>query len=212
VRVEPRCTDLEDEGSAGLGKDKAPIHGTSNGFGHVDNEDETMKSIQKVFPFILAITVIGVVHAQMPHRSFSLGISATHETVKVGSPVIVKVQLKNISDHDINRMGLGGGDVHGEVIGFPPIVRDAQGKEPPLTKWGRLVFGRELPEDHSPGLVLNAVGPVAMHPGEIMRTEIRINELYDLSVPEKYTIQVRHYDEENKEEVKSATITVTVMP
>jgi hypothetical protein len=80
-----------------------------------------------------------------------------------------------------------GGDVHGEIIGFRPIVKDAAGKEPPLTRWGRVASGRVIPEDHSPGLVLNATGSIAVHPGVAMRSEIKLNELYDLSVPGKYT-------------------------
>jgi hypothetical protein len=59
--------------------------------------------------------------------------------------------------------------------------------------------------------VLNAVEPVAMHPGETLKTEIRLNALYDL-VPGKYTVQVQYYDDENKEAVKSKTVTPTVVP
>ncbi|MGD0793035.1 MAG: DUF2135 domain-containing protein [Terriglobales bacterium] len=169
-----------------------------------------MTSMAKALASILAITV-GAALAQTVQRSFSFGISVVHETIKVGSPIVVKVQLKNTSDHVIYRMGLPGWDVHGELVGFPPIVRDAQGNEPPLTKWGRLAFGRETPEDKST-LVLNEVLRVPMPPGEVMKTEIRLSDLYDLSVPGKYTVQVRYYDDENKEEVKSTTITVTVVP
>ena len=45
-----------------------------------------------------------------------------------------------------------------------------------------------------------------------MKTEIRLSELYDLSVAGKYTVQVRHYDQENKEKVRSNIIAVTVVP
>jgi len=78
-----------------------------------------------------------------------------------------------------------------------------------LTKWGREAFGRTAPGE--PNLVLNAVGRVAVHPGEVMGTEINLNGLYDLS-PGKYTAQVWTYDDENKEKVMSKTITVTVVP
>lgn len=63
-----------------------------------------------------------------------------HDTIEAGSPVVVKVELKNISDHDISSMALPEGDVHAELVGSRPIVRDALGREPPLTKWGRKVF------------------------------------------------------------------------
>jgi hypothetical protein len=81
-----------------------------------------------------------------------------------------------------------------------------------LTKLGRLVFGRQTVEDTPSVLTLNEVGRVPMAPGEVMKTEIRLSDLYDLSLPGKYTVQVRYYDDENKEEVKSKAITVTVVP
>lgn len=45
-----------------------------------------------------------------------------------------------------------------------------------------------------------------------MNTEIKLDEMYDLSAPGKYTVQVPHYDEDNKEDVKSNTVTITVTP
>jgi hypothetical protein len=167
-----------------------------------------MRSLLKLLPFILLITV-GMTLAQTAQRSFSFGISVTSDTVKVGSPIIVKIQETNISDHDISWMSLPGADDHGEVIGFRPVVTNAQGKEPPLTKWGRKAFGRTHPEE--PNLVLNAVGLITVHPGEVMKTDIKLNELYDLS-PGKYTVQVWTYDNENKEKVMSKTINLTVVP
>jgi hypothetical protein len=168
-----------------------------------------MISKSKTLLFILSMAT-GLAAAQAAQRSFNFGISAASTDVKAGAPVIVKVQLKNTSDHDLSWMSLPGGNVHGEVVGFRPIVKDAQGKEPPLTKWGRQVFGRTAKGE--PGLVLNAVGLVAVHPGDVMKTEIHLNEIYDLSAPGKYSVQVRYFDDENKDEVRSNAITVTVAP
>jgi hypothetical protein len=167
-----------------------------------------MRHVLRLLPFIMAITA-GMALAQTVQRSISFGISVPNDTVKVGSPIIIKIQEKNISDHDIWWMSLPGGNHHGEVIGFRPIIKDTQGKEPPLTKWGREVFGRTAPGE--PNLVLNAVGQIAVQPGEVMRTEINLNGLYDLS-PGKYAVQVWTYDDENKEQVMSKRITVTVVP
>jgi hypothetical protein len=170
-----------------------------------------MKSTSKVLPFILAIAIIGVALAQTVQRPFSLSISVAHDTVKAGSPIVVKIQFKNISDHDISRVVRPEGAAHGELLGFPPIVRDDQGKEPPLTRQGRLIFGRQTPADRTiySG---TSVGGTAMHPGHVITPEIRLSELYDLSAPGKYTIQVWTYDDENKEKVMSNTVTVTVVP
>lgn len=169
-----------------------------------------MKTVAKALPLILAVASATVL-AQTAPRSFSLGINVARGVVRTGEPIVVKIQLKNTSDHEIGRTALPGGATHGEMAGFPPIVRDAQGKEPQLTKWGRQVFGRQAPDDHLPDVVLNAIQRVPMSPGELMKTEIHLSELYDVSAPGKYTVQVRYYDEENKEEVKSNTVTVTVV-
>jgi hypothetical protein len=172
-----------------------------------------MRSLAKKLLLIVALTIYGVALAQTPtpQRSFTFDISIAQDTFKVGSQIALKIQLKNTSDHDITRTFVAQADADAELIGFRPIVRDAQGKEPPLTKWGRRALLRPPLDDLDPPLVLNAVGPVAMHPGEILKTEIRLNGLYDL-VPGKYTVQVQYYDDENKEAVKSKTITLTVVP
>lgn len=172
-----------------------------------------MRSLAKILLLTVALAIYGVALAQTPtpQRSFTFDISVEQDAFKVGSQIAVKIQLKNTSDHDITRTSLPHWDTDGELIGFRPIVRDAQGKEPPLTKWGRMALHRPPLDDHDPPLVLNAVGLVAMHPGEILKTEISLNALYDL-VPGKYTVQVQYYDDENKEAVKSKTITLTVVP
>ncbi|MFZ0479528.1 MAG: hypothetical protein WAL71_10290 [Terriglobales bacterium] len=165
-------------------------------------------------PVILAVilaVLAGAALAQTVQRPFSLGISVEHDTVKAGSPIVVKIRFKNISDHDLVRMRRPEGDAHGELLGFPPIVRDAQGNEPPLTRKGRLIFGRQTPEDKAIYVGVS-VGATAMHPGEVITPEIRLSELYDMSAPGKYTVQVWHYDEEHKDDVKSNAITVTVVP
>ena len=49
-------------------------------------------------------------------------------------------------------------------------------------------------------------------PGESWRDLILMKNLYDLSQPGQYTIQVRRWDDETKTWVKSNTLTVTVTP
>jgi hypothetical protein len=61
-------------------------------------------------------------------------------------------------------------------------------------------------------LVLNAVFRTEMAPGKVMNTVIGLDGVYDLSAPGEYNVQVSHYDEDNREEVKSNTLTVTITP
>jgi hypothetical protein len=169
-----------------------------------------MNSLAK--QLLLTFAIYGVALAQTPQRSFTFDISVAEGTFKVGSQIAIKIEVKNISNHDIPATVLPGSDVHGELIGFRPIVRDAQGKEPPLTKWGRKTLSRQLPDDENDAvLVVSPVVLIPVHPAGILKTEIRLNEMYDL-VPGKYTVQVQYYDDENKEAVKSRTITATVVP
>jgi len=158
---------------------------------------------------MIMVLGVGVGLAETAQRSFTFDVG-TQEIAKVGSPIVLKIQLKNISDHDLTRMSLPGAADHGEIVGFRPTVRDAEGKEPPLTQWGRQVFGRTFPGE--PDLVLNAVGVVPLQPGESWKTQINLNKLYDLSAPGKYTVQIRYYDDEHKEWVTSKTVTVAVVP
>ena len=157
--------------------------------------------------------------AQTVQQPFSLTISAAH-AVKAGAPIVIEIRFKNISDHNIRFTGRPEGPTHGELLGFPPIVRDVEGKEPPLTKLGRLEFGRKKPgeDDYDAHMIESGVGSSWLRPGGVMTPVIKLNELYDLSIPGKYTVQVLHggYDlhggHDDKTEVKSNTITVTVVP
>jgi hypothetical protein len=158
---------------------------------------------------IVALVVASVAYAQAVHRSLTLDVNAARNKVLSGDPILIKVELKNTSGHAIPSTEMPGGDVHGELIGFRAVVRDAQGKEPSLTKWGRLVYGRQTPEDAA-SLQLDAVRKGRLDPGGVQKTEIHVSDIYDLTAPGKYTIQVGHYDDDIKEEILSTAITVAV--
>jgi hypothetical protein len=194
--------------------------GTVNAVSAVSTEVRgRMRSVLKALPFILAIATTGVALAQTVQQPFSLTISAAHDTVKAGAPIVIEIRFKNVSDHNILRTERPEGATHGELLGFPPIVRDEEGKGPPLTKLGRLEFRRKKPgEDDSDAYMIESAGGSWLRPGGIMTPVVKLNELYDLSIPGKYAVQVLHggYDlhggHDDKTEVKSNTITVTVVP
>lgn len=169
-----------------------------------------MKNVVRLLVGFISIGSTVMVVGQGGPHPFSLAIHARQSVIKSSDPAIIEVQIRNVSDHEIGRTVAPGWTVHGELIGFVPIVRNASGSEPPLTKWGKQVFGRQKPDDHLPDLVLNAVQRVPMAPGEVVKTEIHLTELYDLSAPGTYTVQVKSYDEENKVEVTSSIATITV--
>ena len=71
----------------------------------------------------------------------------------------------------------------------------------------------EAPPDPSSMAAARAAGTlVSLDPGQDWRNTIRVSDLYDLSKPGQYTIQVRRWDDETKTWVKSNAVTVTVTP
>jgi hypothetical protein len=157
-------------------------------------------------------------------QSFTFKISAVRDVVKAGSEVRVKMELKNTSEDDIGLTGIPlGKQDHPEIEGFLPIVKDALGKEPPLTKWGRLVYGRPSQDDNPNHLTFNAVGLYPLEPGNVHAMEITVSDLYDMSAPGVYTIQIPYkpcffgvpLDRGKKRELAhevSPTVSVTVLP
>ncbi len=186
----------------------------------------------RLLPSLLAIAILLAPFVPAEAQSCTLKISVVQDVFKVGSQVRVKVELKNTSQGNIALTGIPSGkEDHLDIEGFLPIVRDAKGKEPPLTKWGRMVFGRPIPADNSV-LSLNSVISYPLEPGKVHTTEVIVSDLYDLSTPGTYTIQIpyeeatwsghgmplvcceRYLHEPKKEENKqdSNVVTVTVVP
>jgi hypothetical protein len=125
-------------------------------------------------------------------------------TVKAGSEIFIKVQLKNTSKHNLSldydadpRTGVG--------FSHQYEVRDSSGspaQKRPISH----------PETGSTG---HGWPARILKPGESMDINgDRISRLYDLSQPGKYTIQLSRIASVDAKDdvVKSNTITVTVMP
>jgi hypothetical protein len=120
------------------------------------------------------------------------------ESMKVGSPIFLSGQVTNTSGHEIV--------VDSSVSKDDVEVRDAAGNLVPLTESGRrfrehLETGGKLQNPQH----IKAGG----HIGESFPDP---RQLYDMSRPGEYSIQVSLYDDGTKIWVKSDTITVTVTP
>jgi hypothetical protein len=140
----------------------------------------------------------------------TLNVSAVQPSVKVGSPVRVKVVLQNISDHDII--------VSREVRGLDcrVDVRDAEGRLAPDTKLGYLWNGHVSNPDLSRLSSQELTGSLisgSVKRGETLTWELDASKFYEIKQPGKYSIQVERKDPENHSlMVKSNVITVTVTP
>ncbi len=163
-----------------------------------------MKTLRQLILMVLAILCLataGLAQEAGPKQpTISVVISTPHDTVKSGSDVDLKVTVTNISDHKIRYYGSWGSR-------FRTEVRDSE---------GRLI--QELPRPKFQPTAGSGMGPIPLEPGEEvsfphgLTRGLVVPPTYDLSRPDKYTIQGEDYDIENKMTVKSNTITVTVVP
>jgi len=130
---------------------------------------------------------------------FTLTISTDKPTVVAGSQVIIKITQTNTSDQAI---GCASADSNGFQIAFRHEVLDEDGKSV------------KIPGEHHEFRDFSWRGPCNLAPGESTSRDSQITALYDLTKPGKYTVQVSSQasSDEKDGEVKSNTITITVLP
>lgn len=139
-----------------------------------------------------------------------LTLRAVHDSVKAGTPVLVKIILKNISSQDIELARENRGrDSRLEV-------RETSGKLAPDTALGSIWNGHvanpsspEVPfQDLEGNLVFGT-----LKPGGTDTREVDAAKFYEMTQPGKYTIQTQRRDPRNPSLiVKSHAIAVTVTP
>jgi hypothetical protein len=189
-----------------------------------------MRVLRSLLPFVLVIVIVDAPQVRAEAHSFKLTISAAEDVVKVGGTVRVKIQLKNTSEDDIFLGGGPCGQTESDTTlqDFHPVVKDAQGKEPPLTKLGRVAFRRPNPGETFPDVVIECVVPsYPLPPGESHTAEIILSDVYDLSIQGSYTVQIlfdsgkqgvgvplEHIGrkKEIKQEVTPRLVTISVVP
>lgn len=148
--------------------------------------------------------------AQSTKPAFSLTISTTNSTVTLGSPVMVKVTMKNESEHNISVYTENTSDQGGFV--YKADVWDEKGSTAPETKFGRSIQGHDTPEElrREPYIIVTSGGEGSLAPGQTIIDQVNLNKLYDLSRPGKYTIRLRRFDLESNSFVLSNKVTVKV--
>lgn len=137
---------------------------------------------------------------------FALKLVASNETVKAGSEARIEITFTNTSDRDIH-LSRPPGDVPAAELSYSFEVRDEKGELVPETRYGQLF------EEHH-GRIRGSWISRTLKPGESIKETSLINQLYDMSLPGKYTIQVSHDMPEGsgKGKVKSNTVTIVVTP
>jgi hypothetical protein len=141
---------------------------------------------------------------QPPSPTFSISLHAAQSTAIVGAPVKMDITLTNTSKsvivvaQDKSRKG---------DFTYAISVRDAAQKEAPWTDYHRALNGESTT---TPMIIVSGGGPHRLEPGESMVDTLEINDLYDLRMPGKYTVQVERTDSASKNLVKSNLVTLTI--
>lgn len=154
---------------------------------------------------IVAIAAVPGLFAQAGNNGqpFSISISASPETVKVGEAARVHVVLTNISDQELvlrRSLNPSAAETHYTVRVF-----DKNGKDAPETEYGRHAGLRQLVGSDSAAL---------LRPGEKLEEDTVLSNLVAFTSPGKYEVQLSRpvSDDPKAEVVKSNMITITVLP
>jgi hypothetical protein len=154
---------------------------------------------------LLATAAVG--HAQNAptyEPTFSIVISTPQEVVKTGAEVRLKIVFTNNSAQPLHyATGVPG---RGTGPGFEIDVRDREGKRIPETPYGVKTQGKG---PHHP--FVGSVFAATVQPEGTVEREVLSSKEYDLSRPDKYTVQVTERNP-NPEPSKSNTMTLTVTP
>jgi len=126
-----------------------------------------------------------------------VSITTANNNVKSGSPVQIKVTMKNAADFVV-AFAYPSGDPLTCVV----AVRDANGKTVADTE-----KGRQLKSQHA--AAQGAEAKYTLNPGETQTRECAVSDLYDMTAAGKYSIDVEQLD---GRAVVSNLITVTVTP
>jgi hypothetical protein len=166
-------------------------------------------AVSSVFGFSNAVSAqCGPDLAQGKPTVISLSLSADNESFKVGSPVIMRVDLKNKSGHDLF---LGLLAAPGEDL-YSIEVHNDKGEVPIETEHGKLHNGHVPVELLKPKNMNFSVVCVPLKAGEIITHGLNLSKVYNFERPGKYEIQVQRADAESLDFVKSNKVTITVTP
>jgi uncharacterized protein (DUF58 family) len=133
-------------------------------------------------------------------QDWSIAISVPSNTVSVGEDIRLDIQFTNESNKQLKTAV----SMPAEP-GVDVIVLSQNGAAVPKTAYGRTIYeGTE--EVRTQGSVARATILPGAHFDEVSV----LNDVYDMSVPGVYTVQVKSHDNDPKNIVASNTISVTV--
>lgn len=135
-----------------------------------------------------------------PASPISLTLKPVKSMVKSGQDVLLVVTLRNKTDHLTPVYREQSDDQVGWV--YRVEIQGRSGGKPPETEYAR---------DIAAG-TLRAGGVTALGAGKTIVDTINVSKLFDLSHPDKYTIEVKRVDPASKSDVVSNRIVISVVP
>jgi hypothetical protein len=143
-----------------------------------------------------------------PGPVLSIAVDPPVAPIRVGSPIIVTVTVKNISGKEIYMEHLRSQD--GRYVDFNYLLLK-DGHEVETTFFHRKITGRNRPGD--PDEVWTGSYIALPHPpGTIFVMPIDLKRLYEITEPGVYTVEVSRMDEHSKTKVRSNTLTLKILP
>ena len=139
-----------------------------------------------------------------------LTISATSDTVKIGTPISVESNLKNVTNKDISEL-LTVELRSGTAFECAVAMRDEAGTLLPETPLGSKTNGHT---DLTGGVVRVSL---RIQPGSAIVGPVKVSELFDVQKPGKYTVQVhcpvfRGTEDPQAKSVEVTTVTSNIIP
>jgi len=162
---------------------------------------------------LILLLAASIALAQKPQPAFTITIRTGRGVVTAKSPVEVQVTLKNTSNHEI-RVFVDNSD-KAELSGFGAEITDPQGLVPKITRYNDVLTGEKAPREKVANpdehfVIVGSGGTQPVAPGSTVELHMDIGQIYDLSKPGTYTVQVTHTDAADGITVKSNPLTITV--
>jgi hypothetical protein len=131
----------------------------------------------------------------------SISVSTAHDVVKAGSDIRIEVTLTNVTTTAI-------GIESNALAPYKVLVNASDGSTPAETGHGRKI--KEVQQSREKGETISTKIGQSLQPGETKTTELVVTDLYDVSHPGKYSIQVERRWEGQK--IRSNTLVITITP
>ena len=160
---------------------------------------------------LIAALSTGIIRSAQP--SIAIAVSTTKDKVKAGSELTLKIGVTNIAGKEIH---LPYDKSHkAELNQYQFDIARSDGQLVSIMKYYWELTGEKAPRENVKDIAKTFIiahdhGSVPLSPGKTLEYRTVLNDLYDMSQPGEYTIQVEKLDPITSTIVKSNIITVIV--